>query len=230
LTVRTPSWLARSEPQKIKDLAVFFGVGLVLHLIPPTRPVMLFITPFALLAAGAYVLGALAPWKQPRLLGFLIGAFLFTFAAEAVGVATGLVFGEYRYGEALGPKLFGVPPLIGLVWCLVALGAVSLSLLLFRRRALALVFAPLCCVVFDVVLEQGAVFLGYWTWGNGAAVPLRNYAAWGAISFILTAVFLLLRIDVPSRLPAANVIIQFIFFFIILLFAVITGETHVYVF
>ena len=229
--MKLPEWLRRSEAQKIKDLVVFFGVGVVLHIIPFTRPLMVAITPFALLASGLYVLGALAPWKRPRLLIFLTSAFVFTVAVEAAGVATGLVFGEYHYGDALGPTLLGVPPIIGLVWCLVVVGSISLSLRLCQRRAVALFLAPLFCVMFDMVLERGAVFLGYWTWENGGcvatAVPLLNYAAWAVISFLLTAVFLLLRIDVTSRLPAANVIIQFVFFAIIVLFALLTGETSI---
>jgi putative membrane protein len=232
--VNLPRWLKWMESQNIKILALCYGVGLVLHLVPDTRPLMLSITPFAILFTGFYVLGGLAPWKQPRLAVFLVFTFVFTFSVEAAGVATGLVFGSYRYGETLGPKLLGVPLVIGLVWCLVVTGAIFLSLRLSKRRAVALFLVPLLCVAFDIVLERGAVFLGYWTWGGAGGladpVPLHNYAAWAAVSYLLTAAFLWLRIDCGSRLPAANVVIQFAFFSGILIWTLCTGETNVYLF
>ena len=38
--------------------------------------------------------------------------------AEIIGVNKGLIFGEYSYGNALGIKVFGVPILIGINWCI----------------------------------------------------------------------------------------------------------------
>ena len=38
--------------------------------------------------------------------------------AEIIGVNKGLIFGEYSYGDALGIKVFGVPILIGINWCI----------------------------------------------------------------------------------------------------------------
>jgi uncharacterized membrane protein len=43
---------------------------------------------------------------------FLLITVVISFAAEAIGVATGWVFGSYYYTDALGPKILGVPSLI----------------------------------------------------------------------------------------------------------------------
>ncbi|MBN1834865.1 MAG: carotenoid biosynthesis protein, partial [Spirochaetales bacterium] len=169
-------FLPRTEQEAVKDLAIFYGMGILLHLLPWTRSLMVAITPVFLVVTAVYVIGSLSPRQNPRVIVFVAGAFLAGFAAEVAGVATGSVFGVYRYSGALGPKLFGVPPLIGLIWCLVVLGAAVLADMLFHRRVATLVLVPLFCVAFDVVLERGAVFLGYWTW-EGGTVPLRNYAA-----------------------------------------------------
>ena len=39
-------------------------------------------------------------------------------AAEAIGWRTGWPFGNYRYGESLGPKLLGVPLVVPLAWAM----------------------------------------------------------------------------------------------------------------
>ncbi|MEO8172143.1 MAG: carotenoid biosynthesis protein, partial [Sediminibacterium sp.] len=50
---------------------------------------------------------------------FLLLVFLTGFGAEMIGVNTGRLFGNYYYGEVLGPKRNGVPWLIGLNWFIV---------------------------------------------------------------------------------------------------------------
>src|SRR6056297_2721763 len=39
--------------------------------------------------------------------------------AEAIGVQTGIIFGEYIYGSVLGPKIFDTPLMVGVMWALV---------------------------------------------------------------------------------------------------------------
>ena len=39
---------------------------------------------------------------------------------EAVGLATGVPYGEYEYSDDLGPTLFGVPFLVPLAWLMMA--------------------------------------------------------------------------------------------------------------
>ncbi len=146
--------------------------------------------------AAAVALTRLMARRPARLLVFCVVTFLFTFALEAVGTATGLVFGSYRYGDALGPKLLDVPVVIGLLWCLVTLGCIRLSLVLLRRfgrcgRRLALLTAPLGCVLVDACIEPHAGLLDFWQWRAGAA-PLRNFIAWAAIAFLVTGFYLLL--------------------------------------
>src|SRR5210317_2015499 len=47
------------------------------------------------------------------------------FAVELIGVQTGLLFGEYAYGSALGPKLMGVPLIIGVNWLAIVLASIG---------------------------------------------------------------------------------------------------------
>jgi bisanhydrobacterioruberin hydratase len=123
----------------------------------------------------------------------MAGTYVFTFWAEAAGVATGQIFGEYTYGPTLGWAWRGVPLLIAFNWVLVVHGAFCLSgrigavlagdLAQARDRAATGVVA----VIFDFLMEPVAIRLDYWRWA-GDAVPLQNYVAWFAIA-ALSAVF-----------------------------------------
>ena len=48
----------------------------------------------------------------PNIIAFGLITVAVSFISEAIGVATGVVFGAYHYTDLLGPKLLGVPPMI----------------------------------------------------------------------------------------------------------------------
>ena len=125
----------------------------------------------------------------------LLALSAFGYAIESVGVFTGLPYGPFYYGDALGGKLLGlVPYLLPLSYAPLAIGAVAASwndgsgrnhrLLLVLRAALLL-------TLIDGVLDPGAARMGFWVWPDGGAyygVPLSNYAGWllsGALAAIL---------------------------------------------
>lgn len=183
-------------------LMTVVGVAaLAIPVLPRTRTFLDAFTLLCLFFGAAVALTRLWARRPARLLVFLTVTFIFTFTLEAMGTATGLVFGFYRYGDALGPKLLDVPLVIGLLWCLIALGFIRLSLALLLRfgrpgRWLTLLAAPLGCVFFDLCLEPQAGFIDYWHWRDGAA-PLQNFIAWAAIAFLVTGFYLLL-VDRPD--------------------------------
>ena len=49
-------------------------------------------------------------WRN--IVAFILITVAVSFTSEAIGVATGLIFGRYHYTDLLGPKLLGVPLLI----------------------------------------------------------------------------------------------------------------------
>ena len=168
----------------LAGVAGFYAVGLAGHLIAGTRSLMLGATPWFLLAAGAAVLlAAVRGTSVPSWLLWLVPMYGVAFALEAVGVATGLVFGRYHYSTVLGSLVLGVPPVIGWNWVLVVLGAhmAVRRLLPGMPELLTVLVVGLACVGFDLLLEPVAAGLGYWVWDTGA-VPLQNYAAWGLIA------------------------------------------------
>jgi putative membrane protein len=202
-------------------LGVFFVVGFIGHSLPATLPWMLRMTPYTLFACGVV---AFFPVFLERKRGILVWAllvFVVTFALEAVGTATGRIFGPYTYGRTLGPQLFDVPVVIAFNWLLVILGALSLARLIFRRRLLAALATALLAVGFDYLLEPTAIRLDYWTW-QAAGIPLQNYLAWFLIALASALVFAALKFSVKTRLPLVYFLIQLVFFAALRIFPPLT--------
>lgn len=115
----------------------------------------------------------------------------FAFAIESVGVATGFPYGTFSYGDALGPKLFGlVPYLLPVTYVPLVIGAVAATWSP-GSPAPRVLLSALLLVGIDAVLDPGATALGFWVWPGGGpyyGVPLSNFAGWllsGAVSAAL---------------------------------------------
>ncbi len=203
-------------------LAVLFAVGAAGHAVAHTLPWMLVLTPGFLLMTSAAVAAPSLAADGRRFVLWAAGAYALTFAAEAVGVATGAVFGEYGYGPTLGWKLLGVPVIIAFNWVMVVNGAVCIAGRILasragagRRFALPLL-AGTIAVAFDWVMEPAAIRLDYWTWAGGG-IPLQNYAAWFVLAAVLAAVHprqlqRACELGTTGRLAGLYVILQTAFF------------------
>jgi uncharacterized membrane protein len=133
------------------------------------------------------------------------------FAIEAVGVRTGVPFGEYGYGTALGPRLFGVPVVIGLAWAWMAWPAWLAATRLcppaptggtVRRRVARIAVGAVALASWDLFLDPQLVAAGYWHWnGRGGVsadtVPVGNYVGWLVVASGVMA--LLCLVERPSR-------------------------------
>ncbi|MCA1688117.1 MAG: carotenoid biosynthesis protein [Actinobacteria bacterium] len=127
----------------------------------------------------------------------LLALSAFGFAIETVGVATGLPYGSFYYGDALGQKFLGlVPYLLPVSYAPLVIGAVAASWkdsLGLDHRLLLILQAAVLLALMDGVLDPGAAVLGFWVWAGGGAyygVPLSNYAGW-LLSGTLAAALLL---------------------------------------
>src|SRR5215207_5421024 len=112
----------------------------------------------------------------------LLALSAFGYAVEATGVATGLPYGSFYYGDSLGPKLLGlVPYLLPVSYLPLVIGAVAAARPGSGNRALWIIRSSLLLTLMDGVLDPGATALGFWVWQEGGAyygVPLTNYAGW----------------------------------------------------
>lgn len=135
-------------------------------------------------------------WLGPRGASIsLISLAAFAYAIETTGLLTGLPYGEFIYGEALGPKAFGlVPYLLPVSYLPLVLGAVGAGW--GSGTASRVIKVALILTAIDGVLDPGAVRLGFWEYAGGGlyyGVPISNYLGWlisgalVAIVFFLTA-------------------------------------------
>ena len=108
-----------SFERKLSWVLVFaFASGALAHTLPAVLPITRVTTDGLLLVINGLLIYALYQrHHDKRLLVWLVAAYCFTFAAEAVGVATGALFGQYAYGATMWWQWLGVPFVIALNWC-----------------------------------------------------------------------------------------------------------------
>ncbi|SFS47560.1 bisanhydrobacterioruberin hydratase [Halostagnicola kamekurae] len=138
----------------------------------------------------------LLPTVDRRALSGLAALTLYTYAIETVGVRTDWPYGAFEYSIQLGPMLFGEVPLaLPLFFVPLVLNAYLLTLSALERASnVALIRLPvaiLAVVAVDLVLDPGAVSIGFWTYdpaGTYYGVPASNYLGWllsGTVAVIL---------------------------------------------
>jgi putative membrane protein len=143
------------------------------------------------------------PWAS-ALMATAVGLGLL---AEAIGVATGVPFGDYAYADSLGPQVGGVPVVVPLAWAMLGYPC----LLVGRRLAhgwRATVVAAFALASWDLFLDPQMVAAGHWHWLhphpglNG--IPLTNTVGWLVVAVAMMAVLNRLpRQDADDRVPAA---------------------------
>jgi putative membrane protein len=199
LTARLPrtraEWEARLERLVRENrftISVFFPLNGIVLLLASAEGVL----PAPLAFNGLLILLGTAVMRSPLLVGLLratdrraatgVGLLVaYSYAVEYVGVHTGVPYGEFFYGVDLGPVVAGVPLGLPIFFVPLVLNAYLLCLLLLGDRArvtaIRLLAVIATVVTMDVVLDPGAVALGFWVYPNGGAfygVPLSNYAGW----------------------------------------------------
>lgn len=203
--------------KEIVFLYIIFLVGIIGHLYDPLHKLMIYLTPATLFLTGLIVLIYSYKTSANKFLLWAALTYVITFILEVVGVKTGLIFGEYKYGSTLGIKLFEVPLIIGFNWVFVILGSISISRLMASNFFLSAIIAAFISLMFDLILEPIAIKLDYWTWAEGI-IPLQNYLAWFVIALISAWGFGYFKIKVTSKISLHYLLVQFVFFVILLIF------------
>jgi putative membrane protein len=163
---------------------------------------------------------------------FFAACFLVGMGAEITGTATGWLFGEYAYGEVLGPGILSVPFIIGINWFIILYCCgVSIQMLLRRLTAklseqtglpaksiqtLSVVIdGATLAVLLDWLIEPVAVKLGYWKWLGTGDIPLYNYICWFAVSMVLLLLFRRLDFNKHNKFAVNLLLIQAMFFLLL---------------
>ncbi|WP_459823593.1 bisanhydrobacterioruberin hydratase [Halorubrum luteum] len=139
---------------------------------------------FGVLVMRSPLIVGVLPLLDRRAVGWIGLLIAYTYLIEHVGVRTGWPYGSFEYTISLGPMLGGVPLALPVFFIPLVMNAYLLYLLLAGSRAavgwIRLLAVIAAVVTMDVVLDPGAVALGFWSFGGGAfyGVPLSNYAGW----------------------------------------------------
>lgn len=219
------------ERNKILFLSVFtallFHVCGLIGMFTEARPWFVSMTPLTLIIMTILIIWNIKTINREFIL-FFIACFSVGYTTEVIGTNTGLLFGEYSYGTAMGLKVFEVPLLIGIQWFVTVYSIGHTVLFGYSRwkgnveRSLStnlwlIILASGLTTLFDFILEPAAISLGYWSWTIDGHVPLFNYICWFFISGLLLVPFFLTR-GLSNQVNIFAVILIFIqtLFFIIL--------------
>jgi putative membrane protein len=142
--------------------------------------------------------------------------FLSSIIVEIVGVKTGLVFGSYHYGNALGPKILGTPLIIGLNWLFLTYAAASISEKISSKTSIQILTTPTIMLVYDLVLEQLAPKMDMWHWEN-SFIPVQNYIAWWVLGFLFASLLKTFKVNTKNPVAPVLITVQFLFFLILFL-------------
>lgn len=210
----------RRENFTLLIMLFFFIIGAIGHLIPYTRPYFLNLTFWSLLFSGLIIIYLSILDSNYSFKLWIPLVYVLSTIIEIIGVKSGIIFGEYRYGETLGYKIMGTPIIIGLNWTIVILGTIKITEKFFYKNYLIKsVAAASLTVLFDMVLEPVAIELNYWSW-KSVEPPTQNYIAWFIIAFIFSYIFFFSKAKTVSNSSAYYFLMQILFFTIVLYFKI----------
>lgn len=175
-------WKTYKQLLLLTIIVIFHIVGLV-GLQSESRSFFLSLSPLNLLLSYTCLLLSYNRLSQRVIYAMIVVGFI-GFFAEFIGVHTHLLFGDYRYGNNLGSKLFGIPLLIAVNWVMLSFSALAL-VLTFRTTILVKASLSASLMTFlDVLIEPVAVKSDFWIWTSGE-IPIYNYVCWWLLSFVL---------------------------------------------
>ncbi len=180
-------------------------------------------------------------YTQPKInyqfIIFLCVCFVVGIWVEVIGTSTGMLFGNYKYSQNLGPSFKNVPLIIGINWCIIMYSCGVCVHFIFAKLSARVqeitgattsspilqIFsvvtdAAMLAVFFDFVLEPAAIKLGYWEWLDDGSVPSYNYLCWFIISAALQLLFGLLKFEKQNKFAVHLLMIMSLFFLLITTF------------
>ncbi|HUG84116.1 MAG TPA: carotenoid biosynthesis protein [Euzebya sp.] len=109
---------------------------------------------------------------------------------EVIGVATGLPFGDYAYGDRIGPTVGDVPMIIPMAWTMLGYPALVVARLITAHRWLGISVGAGALAAWDLYLDPQMVAEGHWRWFSDGphligSVPVTNYLAWLGTSWLM---------------------------------------------
>lgn len=195
---------------------IFYSVGIAGMLLPFSFPLFVKLIPVALLLSSVALVFFHTAFNVKTLVVFIF-IYLFGFFVEVLGVNTGLIFGDYIYGESLGIKSFNTPLIIGLNWLLLVYITASVLENTKLIAPVKVLLGASMMLGYDMIIEQLAPELNMWDWQNNA-IPVSNYVAWFFIAAFFHAAIQVFKIKTVNKLAPVILICQVLFFLVLLVY------------
>ncbi|MDP3463768.1 MAG: carotenoid biosynthesis protein [Bacteroidales bacterium] len=206
-------WMKDRFNHSLFLLIVIYAVGILTTLAGYADNLMK-LTAYNLLFATALLIYNAKVTNKAYVIWFmLIG--VSGYLIELVGILTGLIFGEYSYGDGLGVKLFDVPLMIGVNWSVLVFASAALVDKLKIRIWMKAAMAATMMVLYDFLLEPVAVRFDFWTW-SGNDIPVQNYIAWWIIAFFMLLGVITRVKPLENKIAGYVIGIQTLFFAILI--------------
>jgi len=151
-------------------------------------------------------------WRHA--LAFAALSTIISLAFEAVGVATGVIYGPYHYADLPGPRLFDVPLAIPAAWFMVLYPSYALANTLADGQVVSranpspgrlvglTALSALAMTAWDLVLDPQMVAAGQWVWhvdGAYFGIPVQNFTGWLATTLAVYLAYRALEARWPPR-------------------------------
>lgn len=131
--------------------------------------------------------------------------------AEWLGVHFSLLFGTYEYGSNFGPKIDGIPLLIGSYWGILPFITASVVDYTQLSNTAKVVLGALLMVVLDFFMEHSSAAFDFWEF-EGDSAPLQNYMSWFIIALLFHGLLRILKISGNKSFSLNLYLAQLIFF------------------
>lgn len=199
-------------------IIVLHLVGAIGYLSEAFNTYFLLLTPLNLLIIGILVVYFQYKSTVHRL-WIPVTVFFIGLIAEIVGVRYGFLFGDYHYGETLGPQVLDVPWIIGMNWLQLGFAFAAVSCAFVPgKKMISIPLAATLMVLLDVLIEPVAIKYNYWSWKIGE-VPFMNYIGWFVIAIIVQVVIQKENLTQLKKLSWFIISAQLMFFTLLNLFS-----------
>lgn len=198
------------ENRWIGLLFLFYFFGLLGMALETFRELFLIFTPLNLLLT-LFVFFKINKNYSKKFLMLSCIIFLIGYSVEALGVATGVLFGSYGYGEPFGFKVFETPLLIGVNWLFLALSTFGIVQYFTKNNFLLILLPAILMTGLDFLIEPVAMKLGFWNWENDI-IPLQNYSMWFCTSIVIQAIIVAFKTQINSKISFVIYGVQLMFF------------------
>ncbi len=167
-------------------------------------------TPYTLLFT-CFVFLIHQPISDKKYISAFFSIAILGYIIELIGIKTGLLFGNYSYGNGLGFKLLDVPLIISINWAMLICAGIVTVGKVFKNKLIVISVTALLVTFIDLIIEQVAQKLDFWQF-EGGLPGLHNYLGWIGVVFFTSYIFYPAIIKGNSMVSSIVLILQIIFF------------------